>query len=214
VVAVAAYIWSIVQFRSTLATMLLAVVLYPLFLCHRNRVPLILVATPLLLIVLPVVSLLALEHFLQADGGNVRARAFSLAFEHIPRHVFFGAGEDSAYGQSYQDIVSPIFYPSDLGLVGTAYKYGLLGLVTYLFMHGKIWLTLWRSNLEYRARHAQHDPLLWALLMFMTAQTFNLLLNPGLAYAQGITLGSIALALAALHLQPGTGANGPLCDAL
>ena len=38
------------------------------------------------------------------------------------------------------------------------------------------------------------------MLIFITAQTFNLMLNPGLAYAQGITAGSLALSLASLHL--------------
>ncbi len=201
IVALAAYIWSIVLFRSTLATMVLSILLYPLLLSHRNRVQLMLVAAPLVLILLPVVSVMALENFLQADGGNIRAKAFALAFEHIPRHALFGAGEDSAYGQSYQDIVAPYFFPSDLGLVGTTYKYGLIGIALYLFMHGKIWLTLWRANIAHRQDHGRLNALLWALLMFMTAQTFNLLLNPGLAYAQGITLGSLALALASLTLK-------------
>jgi hypothetical protein len=66
-------------------------------------------------------------------------------------------------------------------------------------MHGKIWLALWRANIIHREREGQHDPLIWALLLFMTAQTFNLALNPGLAYAQGITLGALALALARLE---------------
>ncbi len=114
----------------------------------------------------------------------------------------FTAGEDSAYGQSYQDIVAPYFYPSDLGLVGTLYKYGVAGILLYLTMHARIWVALWRANLQVKAVSGRHDALLWALLMFMTAQTFNLMLNPGLAYAQGITLGSLAFALARLHTSP------------
>jgi len=199
IAALAIYIWSIVQFRSTLATMILAVLLYPIFLSKTKRLRLIVVIAPLAALLIPVVAVLALDHFLQADGGNVRAKAFTLAFEHIPRHFLFGAGEDSAYGESYQDLVAPYFFPSDLGLVGTFYKYGLLGTLLYLFMHIKIWTALWRANIVARDQHGKHDALLWGLLIFMTAQTFNLVLNPGLAYAQGITLGSIALALAALQ---------------
>ena len=122
------------------------------------------------------------------------------AFDYLESHWLFGAGEDSAYGDSYQDIVAPYFYPSDIGLVGTAFKYGIIGLILYLWMHGKIGFALWRANLSFRDRMGFHDPLLWALLLFMTAQTFNLLLNPGLAYAQGITLGTLALALARFEL--------------
>ena len=154
------------------------------------------------LLLLPPVLLLALEHFLQADGGNIRAMAFAKALEHIPQHLLLGAGEDSAYGDSYQDLVAPYFFPSDLGLVGVAYKYGLLGTALYLFMHAKIWLSLWRANIAARQQSGSVEPLIWGLLIFMSAQTFNLVLNPGLAYAQGITLGSLALALAALYNRP------------
>ena len=201
VVAIGAYIWSIVLFRSTLATLLLSVFLYPLFLSRTSRLRFVVVLAPLVLVALPFAAMFMLDYFLQADGGGIRAKAFTLALEHVPRHPLFGAGEDSAYGQSYQDIVAPYFYPSDLGIVGTLYKYGAVGVLLYLFMHGKIWLTLWRANIAVRDVFGSHDPLIWALLMFMTAQTFNLMLNPGLAYAQGITLGSLGLGLAAAALQ-------------
>lgn len=203
VVGLAAFIWSIVMFRSTLATMILSMLLYPVFLARRNRLHLIVVLTPLAMVLVPVVAQLALNHFMQADGGNIRAKAFMLAFEHIPRHFLLGAGEDSAYGDSYQDLVAFYFYPSDLGLVGTFYKYGLVGTCLYLFMHGKIWRALWRANLAHKEHCGRHNALLWGLLIFFTAQTFNLALNPGLAYAQGITLGSFALALAHLNLEAG-----------
>jgi hypothetical protein len=201
-IALAAYIWSIVLFRSTLATMLLSIALYPLLLSQRNRLKLVAVLAPLALLVLPIAGMLAARNFLEADGGSIRAKAFALAVEHIAQHPVLGAGEDSAYGDSYQDIVAKYFFPSDLGLVGVTYKYGFVGLVLYLFMHGKIWLRLWQANQRAREQDGRVDPLLWGFLLFMTAQTFNLALNPGLAYAQGITLGSLALSLASLRLVP------------
>lgn len=199
-IGLAAWIWSIVLFRSTLATMLLSVLLYPLFLSHRNRVSLIVVLVPLGLIAAPIVASLAVENFLGADGGSIRAKAFAQAFAHMPRHPLFGAGEDSAYGDSYQDIVAPYFFPSDLGLVGVTYKYGIAGVLLYLFMHGRIWLRLWQANIAVRETTGAGSPLLWGFLVFMTAQTFNLALNPGLAYAQGITAGTLAMALACLAI--------------
>jgi hypothetical protein len=198
-ITLAAYIWGIVMFRSTLATMLIAILLYPLLLSHRNRLQLVVVLAPVVVLIVPIVAALAVEHFLQADGGSIRARAFAKAAEHIAIHPLLGAGEDSAYGQSYQDIVAPYFFPSDLGLAGVTYKYGIAGVLLYLYVHGKIWLSLWSSNLRCREADGRLNPLLWGLLIFMTAQTFNLALNPGLAYAQGITLGSLALALSGLH---------------
>lgn len=207
VLALAGYIWSIVQFRATLATILLALLVYPIFLRRVSRLKMLLVLSPLMIISLPVAADHALQTFLLAEGGGIRARAFMAAFNYLESHWLFGAGEDSAYGDSYQDIVAPYFFPSDIGLVGTAFKYGIIGLILYLWMHGKIGFALWRANISFRDRMGFHDPLLWALLLFMTAQTFNLVLNPGLAYAQGITLGTLALALARLELTRNTHAN-------
>jgi hypothetical protein len=202
VLLLATYIWSIVLFRATLATLLLSLALYPLFLSQGRRVSLAVVLLPLGLLVFPWVLAEVLELFRGAAGGGIRARAFMAAFDHFSTHWLLGAGEDSAYGQSYQDIVAPWFFPSDIGLAGTAFKYGLAGVVLYLWMHTKIWWNLWRAHLYHRATVGRQDPLLWALLIFMTAQSFNLILNPGLAYAQGITLGAVALALSRLALQP------------
>ena len=200
VVGLSVLIWSIVMFRSMLATMLFAVVLYPILLTHKNRLPLIITLLPLGLILLPAALSFAIEYFLQADGGSIRAKAFARALEHIATHPILGAGEDSAYGQSYQDIVARYFFPSDLGLIGVVYKYGLVGVALYLFMHVKIWLRLWQANICHRERFGRINPLIWGLLMFMTAMSFNLALNPGLAYAQGITAGSLALAIASFYL--------------
>ena len=201
VVSIAVYIWSIVMFRSTLATMALAMCLYPVVFASRNRIPLVVVLSPLIILGLPVGFELMLDVFLGSDGGSLRKKAFELAFEQIPGHFFFGAGEDNAYGISYQDIVAPYFYPDDIGLVGTLYKYGAVGAFLYLYMHFKIWSRLWAANIQFTQNRGHLNPLLWAIFMWLTAMAFNLVLNPGLAYAQGITLASIGFALASLHLR-------------
>jgi hypothetical protein len=82
-IGLAAYIWSIVLFRSTLATMLLSVLLYPLLLSQRNRLKLVAVSAPLALIAAPIAASFAVENFLEADGGSIRAKAFAQAVEHI-----------------------------------------------------------------------------------------------------------------------------------
>ncbi len=195
-VGLACYIWSIVMFRSTLATMLLSVALFPLFLAARNRVAWLLLLLPLGLIAMPFMTGVAMDHFLNADGGGIRLKSFRIALDHIPQYLLLGAGEDNSYGRTYQDLFAFYFYPSDLGFIGITFKYGILGAALYLYVHVTIWLRLLRGNWAWRdANNGRLHPLLWALLIFFTAQTFNLVLNPGLAYAQGITTGSIAIAL-------------------
>ncbi|MEM1401830.1 MAG: hypothetical protein AAGG55_00745 [Pseudomonadota bacterium] len=199
-IGLAATIWNIVLFRATLATMILAVLLYPVLMSHKNRLKLVIVGAPLALIVLPVAVTYMVDSFLTAEGGAIRAKAFARAIEHIAMHPILGAGEDSAYGQNYQDIVAKYFFPSDIGLAGVTYKYGFVGVTLYLYMHCKIWLCLWKSNILVRETDGRVNPMIWGMLIFITAQSFNLMLNPGLAYAQGITAGSLALALGSLHL--------------
>ena len=199
VMSIAIYIWSIVMFRSTLVTMALSMCLYPVIFASRNRIPLVVVMSPLVILCIPVGFEVMLDVFLGSDGGSLRKKAFELAFQQIPGHLLFGAGEDNAYGATYQDIVAPYFYPDDIGLVGTLYKYGVVGAFLYLYMHAKIWLRLWAANIKCVATRGRINPLLWAIFMWLTALAFNLVLNPGLAYAQGITLASIGFALASLH---------------
>jgi len=200
VLSIAIYIWSIVMFRATLATMALSIFLYPVFLSSKNRIPFLVVLCPLIILLTPFAVQFMLDLFLGSDGGTIRSKAFALAFDQIPRHFLFGAGEDNAYGATYQDIVAPYFYPDDIGLVGTLYKYGAVGAFLYLFMHVKIWKRLWAANMRCVETQGQINPLLWGLFIWLTALAFNLILNPGLAYAQGITLSSTAFALASLHL--------------
>ena len=201
VMSIAIYIWSIVMFRSTLATMALSMLLYPIIFASKTRIPLIVVLSPLIILLIPTAFELMLDVFLGSDGGSLRKKAFLLAFEQIPGHFFFGAGEDNAYGATYQDIVAPYFYPDDIGLVGTLYKYGAVGAFLYLYMHAKIWTRLWAANIKYIQVNGRINPQLWAIFMWLTALAFNLVLNPGLAYAQGITLASTGFALASLHLR-------------
>ena len=201
VMSIAIYIWSIVMFRSTLATMALSMMLYPIIFASKTRIPLIVVLSPLIILLIPTAFEVMLDVFLGSDGGSLRKKAFLLAFEQIPGHFFFGAGEDNAYGATYQDIVAPYFYPDDIGLVGTLYKYGAVGAFLYLYMHAKIWTRLWAANIKFIQVNGRINPQLWAIFMWLTALAFNLVLNPGLAYAQGITLASTGFALASLHLR-------------
>ena len=48
VMSIAIYIWSIVMFRSTLATMILAMCLYPAVFASKNRIPMVVVLSPLI----------------------------------------------------------------------------------------------------------------------------------------------------------------------
>lgn len=198
VIALSSYIWSIVLFRSTLATMLLSVFLYPFFFSRPNRVPWLMLVLPLAAIAAPVIVELLYQRFTGAEGGNVRLESYRLALSRIPERPFFGVGEDSAFGQTYSSLFGAKFFPSDLGLVGITFKYGAIGLLMYLYAHFGILIKLCKTNWLVVQTSGRSNPLVWALLIFFCAQTFNLVLNPGLAYAQGITVAAISVAICGL----------------
>jgi hypothetical protein len=195
-IAVAGYIWSIVMFRSTLATMAISLMIYPLFFHRPKNIQLLIVLIPLALIIAPVLATIVYENFSNAEGGNVRLAAFNTALKHLPDIFVVGAGEDSAYGPTYQMLFGAKFYPSDLGLIGLTFKYGVMGLILYLYLHSKIIIELCKAHWNNAEGNSSEKTLVWALLIFFLALSLNLLINTGLAYAQGITLGSCALALA------------------
>lgn len=206
-VGLGAYIWSIVLFRSTLATMILGLIIYQVFLAARNRIPLIYVAVPMFIVAAPIVAQFILQHFSQADGGSIRLHSYQVALSRLPDYLFFGVGEDSAYGVSYGDLFGKKFFPSDVGLVGIAFKFGMVGLALYFFMHTLIFTRLWRANLATKQVFGRHDVILFALLVLIAQQTLNLVLIAGLAYAQGITTGALSIAYAKLLMDKAQNAS-------
>ena len=68
-------------------------------------------------------------------------------------------------------------------------------------MHSLIFIQLWKANISVKTQSGCHDVILFALLVLITSQTLNLVLIAGLAYAQGITTGSLSLAYAHLMLE-------------
>jgi len=198
-VGTAGFIWSIVLFRSTLATMILAIGLYVVFLGGLWRLRLLVLAIPFGIIALPTVIVVALGHFAEADGGSLRLGQYQVALANVPSNLLFGAGEDNAYGKSYQDLWGKLFFPSDLGIIGMLFKYGLLGAMLYLYMHFTIVVRLWKADQAVLEADGKRHPIIWAILVFFVAQTLNLPLNPGLAFAPGITAGTLALAWSALQ---------------
>jgi hypothetical protein len=195
-IAVAGYIWSIVLFRSTLATMVISLMIYPLFFHRPKNIQLLIALTPLVLILAPILATIVYQSFTDAEGGNVRMAAFNTALRYLPDIFILGAGEDSAYGPSYQMLFGAKFYPSDLGLIGLTFKYGVVGLILYLYLHSKIIIELCKAHWDNAGGNSSEKTLVWTLLIFFLALSLNLLINTGLAYAQGITLGSCALAVA------------------
>jgi hypothetical protein len=195
------YIWSLIMARSQMATLAMAMMLYPIFFSRPNRMNLFVLAAPLGLMVLIALSGVLVDNFMHAEGAEVRAKSYAMAFKMIQELPLFGYGQSSGYSKTYQDIFGPKFFPSDLGLVGITFKYGMIGLLMYLFFNFYVAARLLKVNWYYRKHYGRHNPLIWSLFVLMTALTINLILNPGLAYMQGLTTASFALAITACYYE-------------
>jgi len=180
--------------------MILACILYQFLLSHYNRLPLLIASIPVgIVVIYVVVELLIGGDGVSADGAAVRTKTFAAAIKSIAQQPLWGAGQESAFSISYGQLMGPKFSPDDIGLIGITYQYGLIGLALYLYIHFLVLYRTWKINWEYRQIVGRHEPLVWGLFMWMCAQTFNLVLNPGLSSAKGITVAAIAFALCGIY---------------
>jgi hypothetical protein len=193
------YIWFLVKARSQMATIALAVFLYPIFFSRPKRFNFFILAMPIILLLLVALGSLVVDKFLNAEGAEVRAASYEIAFDNIAKRPFFGHGQSSAYSLTYQDLFGKKFYPTDLGLVGTIFKYGLIGGLIYLFFNFYIFYKLIKFNWYYRYIHNRHNLVLWSLLILSVAITINLMLNPVLVMMQGLTFAAFAIGLTACY---------------
>lgn len=194
---IVAYIWFLIKARSQMATLVLAMMIYPFLFSRPNRINILLLAVPVMLSVIILVSGILIENFKNED--RVRAKSFNTAIENIYKYPILGYGQGSNFGKNYQDIFGAKFFPSDLGIIGITFKYGLTGAFLYLFFNFILFKRIIRTNWYYRYRYQEHNPLLWALLIWITAMSINLILNPGLAYMQGLTTASFVIGLTACY---------------
>ncbi len=199
VLCLVVYIWFLIKARSQMATLALAVFCYPILFSRPNRMNVLFIVWPVGLFFLIALGGVLIDSFMNSDGASVRAASYSMAWDTIKQYPLFGYGQSSGYSMTYQDIFGHKFFPSDLGLIGITFKYGLIGLFLYIFYDFYLLRRLVRINWFYYYHYHKTNPLIWSLLILLTALTINLILNPGLAYMQGLTVGSLTIALTAVY---------------
>lgn len=195
------YVWMLILARSQMATVAMAILLYPIFFSRPNRINLLVLVAPVAFVVLVGISHVLVDAFMHAEGAEVRAKSYIIAWQTAMEMPVFGFGQSSGYSKTYQDVFGPKFFPDDLGIVGTAFKYGFIGVALYLFFNGYVVLRLLKVNWYYRKHYGRHNPVIWSLFIMMTALTMNLILNPGLAYMQGLTTAAFSVAITACYYE-------------
>lgn len=75
----------------------------------------------------------SLTAYLSRDNSFLsRSSTLAVALSEIPAHPIFGYGKDSYNTISFSYIFGPFFSPSDIGLLGTLFRFGVVGVIVYL----------------------------------------------------------------------------------
>ena len=197
VVIVVGYIWFLVKARSMAASLILAGLVYVLFFLRKQRLGMFFLSLPVMIMLVVTVTATVAGKLDNAssEGDGVRLKSYSIALDSIAKHPFLGFGQQSGYSKTEQDIFWYKFYSSDLGLIGTAFKYGLIGASLYIFFSVFIIQRLVRIIWLYRRVYGHNHALMVAICVVFIALFINILLNPALVYIPGLTLAAFSIGL-------------------
>jgi hypothetical protein len=188
--------------RSTMLAVATALVFHAAFLSRQRRVVglsfFITAAVFTCVVALPYANHAIMETFAGDWSYIVRTDSAAKAWDYIVEYPIFGLGQESYQSISYHDLLGGEFYPSDIGLLGVAFKYGLLGVLTYVVLG--VWVTiglvrlLWAGNLS-----PSRGAFLWALTVICLSFLFASPLQMPFIDGDGLGIGAIAWGLLMSH---------------
>ena len=195
--------------RFTVASVVLAVILYGLFLARTERFSLGLVLLPML-IALTTLAVPSLTNTFNSLFGNdpsflTRADSARGAWNFLLEHPFFGFGQASYYSQSFQSFLGPEFHASDLGLLGVAFQFGMLGALIYLFFSLWVFVNLLRLVWAYGSANPEpaQAAFLWALFIVCFAFIIATPLQTKFIFEEGVPIGAFCWGLLLVHRHAG-----------
>ena len=198
IIIIVGYIWFLVKARSMAATLILSSLMYPFFFAKKQRLGLFFFALPIMLAAIGTIIMLAIEYMSsmgRGGGDAIRATTYALAIESITQNPFLGFGQQSFYTKTEQQLIWRFFSSDDIGIIGVAFKYGLIGAFVYLFMNFFILQRLIKTIWLYKHVYGHINPVMFSVLIVFIALFINLALNPALARIDGMTLGGFAIGL-------------------
>jgi len=191
------YVWSLRMARNQIAAMIVSTLLYPLFFSRPNRINLIIFASPVILFLMTLLTETFVDVFMEAD--KIRANSYRIAVDIIEQNPLFGFGQQSREGVSYTSIFGKGFYPSDIGLIGLLFRFGIVGGMTYLFFVFYLLVRIVKVNWYFKFVFEQLNPVLWSLLIWMIGAVLNTWLKTEFAYIPGLMTGSLIIGLSACY---------------
>lgn len=190
--------------RGLLASLAAAILLHAVFLARPERTRLLIFALPLVAVVGAVffssVRDFTVESFFYDPSYQVRTETATAATEAFREYPLFGFGQDSRESTSFLELFGENFYPSDIGILGVAFQFGLLGVTLYLGL--VVWLCVSLTRLLW-AYAGRLDPaqraFLWTLFMVCLVFFFTTPLQARYIFGEGLFVGSFAWGLLMTH---------------
>ena len=193
--------------RSLVASTVIVIALYGVFLSRRGRAGLLVVLLPLCILIIALLVPQLRNTVAKVLGDDlsyeVRVESARIAWEYFLRYPLFGFGQESNASVSYQHLFGEHFYPSDVGLLGVAFQWGLLGLLLYVSF--SVWLVvnllklLWVYTDNAGKLYAGEGLFLWALFMLCLIFTISSPLQARFIKPEGLAIAAFALGLLWWH---------------
>ena len=189
--------------RTLLASALVALLLYSVVLSRPDRSKLFLILLPLLVLLIGMYASQLNSVVQVVFGGDLsyttRVQSAQKAWEVISQYPLLGFGQESAQSISYHDLFGEKFYPSDIGLLGLTFQWGLVGVILYLFF--SLWLVvnllklLWAYTGGTGKIESREQVFLWGL--FVVCLTFALAtpVQTRFVKTEGIAIAALSLGL-------------------
>ncbi|QIN83154.1 hypothetical protein GBA63_11245 [Rubrobacter tropicus] len=195
----------LVSLPRTLATgTVVALVLYGLFLSRPERARVSALVLPLclstLVLAAPLLGGFLLSLFRHDLSFLTRSQSTGIALKSFAEYPIFGFGQDSSRSLSYQDLFGESFYPSDTGLTGVAFQFGIIGVLLYLAFCA--WLVPNMLGLIWAARGrvgSAETTFLWVLLVACLTFVIISPIQARFIYSEGLPLAAFCWGLLMAH---------------
>lgn len=197
------YIWIIVSARTAAASLLLGAICYHFFLAQKERIGLLFLVLPLgtFAIYFGILEMIYVLSTLDPETEGVRYKAGEIALKSLMNTPIFGFGQGSFYTLTEQDIFWKKFHSSDIGLLGIAFKYGLVGFLIYIFFNFFILFRLVFVNIKYKNKYGGINIVMFALLLYSVMSLINIFTSPIYTFIHGVTAASFGIAYSKMWME-------------
>ncbi len=187
------FCWYILVQRTQIATIIVSFILFSILFSRPSRINILIFSFPIVVLVMLLFSGKMVEIFFEADA--IRKMAAEICIEVINEKPILGMGTASYKGITYQDLFGKHFYPSDVGLIGVSFKYGMMGVCIYFYMLMLVMYRAVKMNWYYFFINNKKNPLLMALVIWVLGIFLNSILSPALVFMQGLMVASFIIGI-------------------